>query len=136
MSVLEDIVAGARLDLAEREAAVPLAEVKQQAVRTDSALDPMPVFRADGVSVIAEVKRASPSKGTLAPIEDPADLARDYEAGGACVISVLTEERRFGGSLADLDTVRRAVDVPVLRKDFVMSSYQVWEALDRGDDPT
>jgi tryptophan synthase beta chain len=134
MSVLEDIVAGARLDLAEREAAVPLAEVKQQAVRTDSALDPMPVFRADGVSVIAEVKRASPSKGTLAAIDDPAALAAEYESGGAAAVSVLTEGRRFGGSLDDLRSVRRRVSIPVLRKDFIVSSYQLWEARAAGAD--
>ena len=134
MSVLEDIVAGARLDLAEREAALPLAEVKKQAVRADSALDPMPVFRADGVSVITEVKRASPSKGTLATIDDPAALAAEYESGGAAAVSVLTEGRRFGGSLDDLRSVRRRVSIPVLRKDFIVSSYQLWEARAAGAD--
>lgn len=84
--------------------------------------------------MIAEVKRASPSRGPLADIDDPASLAREYEAGGASVISVLTEQRRFGGSLADLDAVRAAVDVPVLRKDFVVSSYQLWETRAHGAD--
>ena len=88
----------------------------------------------DGVKVIAEVKRSSPSKGALAAIADPAGLAADYEAGGASVISVLTEQRRFGGSLDDLAAVRAAVDVPVLRKDFMVSSYQVWEARADGAD--
>src|SRR5205823_3028245 len=83
---------------------------------------------------IAEVKRSSPSKGALAAIADPAALARDYEAGGATVISVLTEQRRFGGSLADLDAVRAAVDCAVLRKDFIVSSYQLWEARAHGAD--
>jgi indole-3-glycerol phosphate synthase len=94
----------------------------------------MPRFRADGVSVIAEVKRSSPSKGALAPIADPAALAADYAAGGAATISVLTEQRRFGGSLEDLRNVRRAVDIPVLRKDFIVSSYQLWEARAFGAD--
>ena len=92
------------------------------------------MLRGDGVSVIAEVKRSSPSKGALAAIADPAALAADYEAGGAAVISVLTEKRRFGGSLDDLVAVRRAVDVPVLRKDFIVTSYQLWEARVHGAD--
>jgi indole-3-glycerol phosphate synthase len=92
------------------------------------------VLRQPGVGVIAEVKRASPSRGTLAEIEDPAHLAREYEAGGARIVSVLTEPRRFNGSLDDLDAVRAAVDVAVLRKDFVVSSYQLWEARAHGAD--
>jgi indole-3-glycerol phosphate synthase len=83
---------------------------------------------ADRVKVIAEVKRASPSRGPLAEIADPAALAVSYQTGGASAISVLTEGRRFQGSLADLAEVRRAVDVPVLRKDFVADAYQVVEA--------
>ncbi len=86
------------------------------------------------MGVIAEVKRASPSAGALSSIEDPAWLAGEYESGGARVISVLTEERRFSGSFADLDAVRARVDVPVLRKDFIVSSYQVHEARAHGAD--
>jgi indole-3-glycerol phosphate synthase len=132
--VLEEIVAGARLDLAEREQALPLAAVKEQASRQNPALDPMPAFRSSGVSIIAEVKRASPSKGALADIADPAALAAEYEAGGAAAISVLTEGRRFHGSLDDLVRVRRAVDIPVLRKDFIVSAYQLFEARAAGAD--
>ena len=134
MSVLDEIVDGVRVDLAEREAAVPLAEVKDAARRAPDALDPMPRFRAAGVSVIAEVKRSSPSKGALAEIADPAALAAEYEAGGAATISVLTEKRRFGGSLDDLRAVRAAVQIPVLRKDFIVTSYQLWEARAAGAD--
>jgi indole-3-glycerol phosphate synthase len=80
------------------------------------------------VKIIAEVKRASPSRGAMAEISDPAALAVSYQTGGASAISVLTEERRFGGSLRDLTDVRAAVDVPVLRKDFIAEPYQVFEA--------
>ena len=134
MSVLDEIIDGVRVDLAEREAATPLDDVKAAARRASDSLDPMPAFRADGVSVIAEVKRMSPSKGSLAAITDPASLAADYADGGAATISVLTEERRFGGSLADLRAVRAAVDIPVLRKDFIVTSYQLWEARAAGAD--
>jgi indole-3-glycerol phosphate synthase len=94
----------------------------------------MPHFRAPGSSVIAEVKRRSPSKGDLADIPDPADLAREYAAGGAAAISVLTEQRRFGGSLDDLRVVRAAVDAPLLRKDFIVETYQLVEARVAGAD--
>jgi indole-3-glycerol phosphate synthase len=133
-SVLDDIIDGVRLDLAERESATPIEELKAAALRAPEALDPMPQFRADGVSVIAEVKRSSPSRGALAPIADPAALAAEYAAGGAATISVLTEQRRFGGSLDDLRAVREAVRIPVLRKDFIVASYQLWEARAAGAD--
>jgi indole-3-glycerol phosphate synthase len=134
MSVLEEIIDGVRVDLAEREAITPLDQLKVAARRAPDVIDPMPAFRSAGVSVIAEVKRSSPSRGALAAITDPAALAADYAAGGAATISVLTEQRRFGGSLADLHTVRAAVDIPVLRKDFIVTSYQLWEARAAGAD--
>ena len=134
MSVLDDIVAGVRADLERREAATPLAQVRAALSDAPAPLDPMPQLRAAGSSVIAEVKRRSPSKGELADIPDPASLAGEYADGGAAAISVLTEERRFGGSLADLRAVRAAVDVPILRKDFVVTDYQVIEARAAGAD--
>ncbi|WP_101524195.1 indole-3-glycerol phosphate synthase TrpC [Nocardioides houyundeii] len=134
MSVLDDIVAGVRIDLARREAARPLAEVRAALADVDPPRDPVPHFRGAGSSVIAEVKRRSPSKGDLAEIPDPADLAAAYARGGAAAISVLTEERRFGGSLADLVAVRAAVDVPLLRKDFIVAEYQLVEARAAGAD--
>ena len=133
-SVLDDIVAGVREDLARREAALPVDEVRARLADAPAPRDPMPHFRAPGSSVIAEVKRRSPSKGALADIPDPAALAAAYARGGAAAVSVLTEERRFGGSLDDLRTVRAAVDVPVLRKDFIVESYQLVEARAAGAD--
>ena len=135
MTVLEDIVAGVREDLAEREAQRPLDVLKEMAQRRDSAKDAVAALRGEhAVTIISEVKRSSPSKGALADIADPAGLAAEYEAGGASVISVLTERRRFGGSLEDLAAVRAVVDIPVLRKDFIVTPYQVWEARAYGAD--
>src|SRR6202042_1958373 len=108
--------------------------LKESAARAPSPRDVLAAFAGTEVAVIAEVKRASPSKGALAAIADPAALAADYEAGGARVISVLTEGGRFGGRLADLAAVRDAVAVPVLRKGFIVSSYQLWEAGAHGGD--
>ena len=134
MSVLDEIVAGVREDLVERQEQVPLDALKQRASRAVPALDVDARLRQPGIAVIAEVKRSSPSAGEIAPIGDPAALAVDYERGGARAISVLTERRRFNGSIDDLVAVRAAVDVPVLRKDFIVSAYQVWEARAHGAD--
>ena len=136
MSVLEGIIAGVMEDLRVRESAVPMEEVKELALRAPDAKDAVSALGgSDGaVTIISEVKRSSPSKGELAAIPDPASLASTYERGGASVVSVLTEGRRFGGSLADLDAVRAAVDIPVLRKDFIVTPYQIHEARAHGAD--
>ena len=133
-TVLDEIVAGVREDLAARERHTSRSVVEGAVLAARPALDAESVLRRPGLSLIAEVKRASPSKGLLSDIPDPAALAGAYAAGGASAVSVLTEGRRFGGSLDDLDAVRRAVDVPVLRKDFLVSAYQVWEARAHGAD--
>jgi len=133
-SVLDEIIVGVREDLALRQEKVTIDELKAQAEKTSKAIDPFPIFDEAGVAVIAEIKRSSPSKGELSKIVDPASLAKKYEAGGASCISVLTEERRFKGCLADLAAVRKVVDIPVLRKDFIVSSYQLWEARAYGAD--
>lgn len=133
-TVLDQIIVGVREDLAAREAQLPLPELIARVADAPPAIDPLPAFRADGLAVISEVKRASPSKGALAEIPEPAELARRYAAGGASAISVLTEQRRFGGSLADLDAVRAAVELPILRKDFVVEAYQLYEARAHGAD--
>jgi indole-3-glycerol phosphate synthase len=134
-SVLDSIVAGVREDMAERESSVSFTEIKKRSLAAPSPKDVIAALHHPPVvAVIAEVKRASPSKGPLADIPDPAELAASYAAGGARIISVLTEQRRFHGSLADLAAVRAAVDVPILRKDFIVSPYQVHEARAYGAD--
>ena len=133
-TVLDSIVAGVREDLAVRQHRTPLGDLERAVLDVPPALDADAVLRRPGLSLVAEVKRASPSKGLLSDIPDPAALALAYAEGGAAAVSVLTEERRFGGSLDDLDAVRDAVAVPVLRKDFVVTDYQVWEARAHGAD--
>jgi indole-3-glycerol phosphate synthase len=128
-SVLDDIVAGVRQDLAPRMAETPEAELDARLADVAPALNAEAALRSQpGMAVIAEVKRSSPSKGALAEIADPAALAAAYAEGGATAVSVLTEPRRFGGTLDDLAAVRRRVDVPLLRKDFLVTRYQVTEA--------
>jgi indole-3-glycerol phosphate synthase len=135
VSVLNEILDSVRADLAERQLQTPLDRLKEMAKRAScSSRDVMAALRGQDVAVIAEVKRASPSKGSMAAIPDPAALAGEYEAGGASIISVLTEPRYFGGSLDDLAAVRERVAVPILRKDFIVSSYQLWEARAHGAD--
>ncbi|MBB1495339.1 indole-3-glycerol phosphate synthase TrpC [Propioniciclava sp. MC1595] len=134
MGVLDDIIVGVREDLAERQAHRSLSDLMDAVAAMPPTRGVLEAFAAPGLSVIAEVKRSSPSKGALADIPDPAALAAEYAAGGAGAISVLTERRRFGGSLADLVAVRAAVDTPVLRKDFIVTEYQLWEARAAGAD--
>lgn len=134
MNVLDEIVGGVREDVAARQSRVPLDEIKERAQQVSPAIDAFAALSRPGVAVIAEVKRFSPSAGALSAIDDPARLAAEYESGGARAISVLTEERRFKGHLDDLAAVRRAVSIPVLRKDFIVSSYQVHEARAYGAD--
>jgi indole-3-glycerol phosphate synthase len=133
--VLADLVAGALHDASDRRAGRGLAEVEAAALAREPAIDALVALApADRVKIIAEVKRSSPSRGALAAIPDPAGLASSYERGGASAISVLTERRKFGGSLADLEAVRDAVRLPVLRKDFIADPYQVFEARAAGAD--
>jgi indole-3-glycerol phosphate synthase len=132
--VLDEILAGVREDVEARQQLVSLDRIRARAAAAPPPRDAYLALRTGGVGVIAEVKRSSPSKGQLADIPDPADLATEYAAGGATCVSVLTEGRWFGGSLDDLAAVRAAVGVPLLRKDFVVSSYQVHEARAYGAD--
>lgn len=133
--MLADLTAGAVEDAEARAAARPLAAVESAAAAQPPARDVLTALApAERIKIIAEVKRASPSRGDLAAIPDPALQARRYEKGGASAISVLTEGRRFKGSLADLEAVKAAVDLPVLRKDFIATEYQVLEARASGAD--
>lgn len=133
--MLADLLAGALEDAATRRSQVSLSAVENAATEAPRALDAFELLQPiEQVRIIAEVKRASPSRGELADIPDPAALAKLYEIGGASAISVLTEGRKFGGSLADLQAVRAAVSIPVLRKDFIGEPYQVFEARASGAD--
>lgn len=133
--MLSDLVAGSLADAERRRQQRPLGVVEAAALAQIPALDALTALApAERVKIIAEVKRASPSRGSLAEIPDPASLAVSYETGGASAISVLTEERRFLGSLADLEAVRAAVSLPVLRKEFIAEPYQVFEARAAGAD--
>lgn len=132
MSVLEEIILGVREDLIARK--TTLHQLKEKISEIAPAQNPIPFLKREGMAVIAEIKRSSPSKGLLANIPNPADLARTYQAAGASVVSVLTEGRRFGGSLEDLAAVKKAVSIPVLRKDFMVDEYQFFEARAYGAD--
>ncbi|WP_179429985.1 indole-3-glycerol phosphate synthase TrpC [Spelaeicoccus albus] len=133
--MLSEIIDGVRDDLAVRRSRTTEAELSRRIADVPPALDAHAALTAtDRIRVIAEVKRKSPSKGDLAAIADPAELAGHYRAGGAAAVSVLTEERRFSGSLADFDAVRRAVDIPLLRKDFMVTDYQILESRAHGAD--
>lgn len=133
--LLAELVGGSVADAHSRAAELPLNDVATAAENAPAALDALAALSPAGrVKIIAEVKRASPSRGRLADIPDPAALASVYESAGASAISVLTEQRRFLGSLDDLRAVRTAVGVPVLRKDFIADPYQVYEARAAGAD--
>lgn len=133
--MLADLTAGAVQDAEERATARPLGAVERVALAQPPARDALAALApADRVKIIAELKRASPSRGDLAGIPDPAHQARLYADGGASAVSVLTEGRRFKGSLADLEAVHSAVSLPVLRKDFIATDYQVLESRAAGAD--
>ncbi len=132
MSVLDSIIEGVREDLAQRRGS--LAALHAQLEVQQPPIDAHTFLSKDEMNVIAEVKRSSPSKGNLAQISDPGALAQQYQEAGAAAVSVLTEQRRFGGSLADLDVVRSRIEIPLLRKDFMVDEYQFLEARAHGAD--
>jgi indole-3-glycerol phosphate synthase len=141
-TILDKIVAQKRKDLARAMQATSLAALKKQAARMPAPLDLAGALRPaarDGIRLIAEVKKASPSKGLLKPDFDPVRLARAYADGGAAAISVLTEEPHFQGSLSHLESIacdlaQRSRRPPLLRKDFIFDRYQIFEARVHGAD--
>jgi indole-3-glycerol phosphate synthase len=134
MSVLDRIVDAAREDVARRRQAVPLATLEQQAAGSREDRPFSEALTRPGISVIAEHKRRSPSAGEIRSGATVTDIVRAYELGGAAAVSILTEERHFGGSLDDLREARAASDLPILRKDFVVDPYQVYESAVAGAD--
>ncbi len=132
---LDKIVAEKRKELAQRQKAVPLPQLGAAIEQKPAPVDLAAALSADGISLIAEVKRASPSKGALNPDLDAVELARTYARCGAAAVSVLTEERYFKGSGSDLEAVKNALPhIPVLRKDFILDPYQLVEARAWGAD--
>ena len=132
MSVLESIIEGVRLDEAARK--VSDSELNERIARAQAPRSALTKLSVAELALIAEIKRSSPSKGDLSSIPEPAKLAQIYENSGASIISVLTEERRFKGSLSDFESVRAAVDLPMLRKDFMVSEYLIRESRAFGAD--
>jgi indole-3-glycerol phosphate synthase len=132
--ILEDIIAHKREELAAAKRRRTLGELKQRAQEAAPARGFASALRQPGLSVIAEVKRKSPAKGVLNETVDPARQALVYAAAGARAISVLTDTRYFDGTNEDLNAVRSQVNLPVLRKDFTIDEYQVWEARAIGAD--
>ncbi len=132
MSVLDSIIEGVREDLAARR--LPLSQLHEKLEQAPPVIDAHSRLLTDEIAVIAEVKRSSPSKGVLSDISDPRALASQYQAAGVAVVSVLTEKRRFGGSLEDLIAVRSEIEIPILRKDFMVDEYQFLEARAAGAD--
>lgn len=131
-NVLKTIIEGVLEDVEKRM--VPITQLREQIENAPTLRGAYRSLSQPGMALIAEVKRASPSKGELASIPDPQLLATQYQEGGADLISVLTEERRFKGSLADFVSVRSAIDLPVLRKDFIVTEFQVFESRVLGAD--
>ena len=133
--MLEELFAGSIADAQSRREVAPIDKVERAALSQAPAIDALEFLAAAAqIKILAEVKRASPSRGQMAEISDPAALAKIYADNGASAISVLTEERKFKGSLDDLIAVREKVSVPLLRKDFIANEYQILEARAAGAD--
>jgi indole-3-glycerol phosphate synthase len=134
MGKLEELVAAARTGAAQRQQEVPLTALEEQLGERSGQRPFNEALVRPGLSLIAEFKRRSPSAGEIRAGAEVGDIVRAYEDGGAAAISVLTEEESFGGSLADLQAARAATDLPILRKDFLVEPYQLYEAAAAGAD--
>ena len=138
MSVMEQkldkIVARKKEEVEQRKVSLPLARLKERITPQEAPKDFASALRGDNIRLIAEIKRASPSRGVLCDHINPAELAQIYYQGGAAAISVLTEANFFLGSISDLELTRKAVDLPLLRKDFIFDPYQVYETRAYGAD--
>ncbi|MBN2077256.1 MAG: indole-3-glycerol phosphate synthase TrpC [Dehalococcoidales bacterium] len=134
--ILDDIVADKIPEVERRKRELPLEELKKQIQEQSAPLDFTSALKGDRIKLIAEVKKASPSKGIIRDDFDPVDIARTYADNGAAAISVLTDEKYFMGSLEYLRKIRKALDkpIPLLRKDFILDEYQVYEARSAGAD--
>jgi len=132
--MLDKIVADKKEELKQRKKAVPVSGLESRIAQRAGTLDFATALKRDGVSIIAEVKRASPSRGVLCHDFNPVALARTYADNGAAAISVLTESKYFQGSLDHLAETREAVEIPLLRKDFIFDPYQVYESRAYGAD--
>ncbi len=128
MTILDEIVANKRIEVDESKQHVSLAEIRDRGESAPAARDFARALVRENVALIAEIKRASPSKGELNTQIDPAQLAQTYAAHGASAISVLTDKKYFNGDLSDLKSVRAAVQIPILRKDFIVDEYQIYES--------
>ena len=131
-NALTAIIEGVLEDVANRS--LPISELQDNLATAPQLRDAYKVLSSKDMSLIAEVKRSSPSKGDLANISDPISLAKSYEIGGADIVSVLTESRKFKGSITDLTSVRQSINLPVLRKDFIVTEYQIFESRLLGSD--
>ena len=131
-TALESIVEGVLEDLQQR--IVPLSQLRNSLENAPTVIDAYASLSRPGTQIIAEVKRSSPSKGALAAITDPVALAATYQEADAAVVSVLTEPRSFGGSINDLVAVRQELTIPILRKDFIVTEFQVLETRAIGAD--
>jgi indole-3-glycerol phosphate synthase len=133
--ILDRILANKYLEVAQRRIAMPIDQLRERALAQTPPRDfPGALMQAGRPALIAECKKASPSKGLLRPEYDPAQLARTYAENGAAALSVLTDEKFFQGSLSDLSAARAAAGLPALRKDFIVDGYQVYEARAAGAD--